>query len=309
MTKQYELKPRRTAEDWDAVEDENPLAKQMRTVQRRAEQVIRGYPPVCYLSGGAGLGKSFAILQAIRSTGATVIRAMPKNVRELEHFFERSNGTTPLIFEECDHLFNSTNSLNLLKIATDSAGPRSIEVYVAPKKRSESGSFKTIPLTAPTIIACNGDLSNDCVWPTACVPHIEALRSREQPLYIQGDHTARWEYATYLALRRRMLTKTETGIDVPLQVQNEAIQWFADTMWRQSEVSPRRLMKIVNVMMADHLEKKRVQRSGSVHDHRALGEDLEQFLLPQAGDLPLPPVVPAIFVSPKMPSSISRHAA
>jgi hypothetical protein len=307
MTTHYELKLRRTAADWDAVENENPLAKQMRTAQRRAEQVIQGDTRACYLSGGAGVGKSFAISQAIDNAGCNVIRAMPKNVRELERFFELSNGKTPLVFEECDHLFRSPNSLNLLKIATDSAGSQSIQVYV-PKVRGEEGGFKTIWLTPPIVFAFNGNLLNDKEWPKECLPHIDALRSREQPLYIHADRTAWWEYATYLALRKRMLTRTEVGRkDIPLSVKNNAIGWFAKTMWRQNEVSPRRLMKIANVFMADHAAKKRAHHSGRKHDHRALDEDLEQFLLPDSNDLPPPPEVPAIFVTPKVPVSPAEH--
>lgn len=308
MTIHYELKPRRAAADWDAVENENPLAKQMRTAQRRAEQVIQGDTRACYLSGGAGVGKSFAISQAIDNAGCNVIRAMPKNVRELEKFFELSNGRTPLVFEECDHLFRSPNSLNLLKIATDSAGSQSIEVYVAPKKRSQEGGFKMIRLTAPIVVALNGDLSNEKEWPKECLPHIEALWSREQPLYIRADRAAWWEYATYLALRKRMLTTTEVGRrDIPLNIQNQAIGWFANTMWRQNEVSPRRLVKIANVFMADHVAKRRAQNSGRKYDTRALEEDLDQFLLPEIDDLPQPPEVPAIFVTPKASVSPAEH--
>jgi len=310
MTKPYELKPRRTAEDWDAVSRENPIAIHMRRAQRRTDYVLQGYVRACYLSGGAGLGKSFAISQAIRDSGVKPIRMVPQNHHDLIHAFEMSGGDIPLVLEECDHVFRSPRCLNLLKLATDTAGAQTLVVRVPPRRKSEVASTKTIPLPRKIVFALNGNLLNQREWPVECRPHIAALLSREEPISIDGNRTERWEYATYLAVRKRMLTMTEDGKkDIPLRIQNAAINWFATNIWRLSEVSPRRLVKITDLMMIHHQTEQASQRSGCTYDPGALEEDLEQFLLPQAGDLPQPPEVPAIFISPRETSSISKRAA
>lgn len=147
----YALKTRTTEEDWQAVETENPLLKRIRTAQRRVEQVLDGYVRACYLTGGAGLGKTQTINAAVAERA--VIRALPRTYEDLLFWFEQSKGMIPLIFEECDHLFRSERCLKLLKMATDPNGPKVIRVRVPPQKKGEVSTHKTIPLTAPLIFA------------------------------------------------------------------------------------------------------------------------------------------------------------
>jgi hypothetical protein len=283
----YHLKTRMTAEEWDAVEDENPLAIQMRTACRKTELAIQGYGRAVYLSGGAGVGKSRAITEAIKTTGVNVIRLIPDDYRQV-------------IFEECDHMFRSPRTLNLLKMATDTAGAQEMKVYVAPKKKSEEGYFKSLRLTAPTVFALNGVLTDDSQWPKECVPHIHALLDREAPIHINADPEAWWEYATFLALRRGMLRKTEDERhEIPLKIQNAAIRWFAENAWAQTNLSPRRLVKIAGVMMADLAARQRSERYGHKYDPRALEEDLSQFLKRGYIEDRPAPFAPEIFYTPK----------
>lgn len=299
----YALRRRTTEADWDIVDEENPLARQMRTARRKTEAVIQGFARVAYLSGGAGVGKSHAISEAIQATGARVLRAVPDDYRQLIKLFDRSQGKVPLVLEECDHILRSLRSLNILKLATDSAGAQEMEVYVPPKKRSQEGTHKMIRLTAPICVALNGDLTNDKEWPRECIPHIRALRDREAPFNIQADAEAWWEYAVFLALRKGMLRKTEDRQhDIPLRIQNKAIQWFTENAWRQTNLSPRRLVKIAGVMMNDHTARIRSQRLKTTFDPRALAEDLEHFLKPHCDDERPAPFAPPIFYAPTLNS-------
>ncbi len=286
----YTLKTRITEGDWKAVATENPLSKRLATGQRRVQQVLDGFLYACYLSGDAGLGKTQTINVATASR--TVLRAVPRDYHDLLFWFEQSGGTTPLIFEECDHLFRSERCLNLLKIATDPNGPKAVRIRVPPRKKGEASTYKTIPLTAPIVFALNGDLSNTSHWPSKCIPHILALLSREQPVIINGDRIERWEYTVYLAVLHNLIRKTEDQKRfIPLKVQNDAIAWFTQNLWRLDEVSPRRLKKIARTMMLHHSANYRYGK-GALHD------DLGQFLVPLDGCAPPHPPVPTIFVTP-----------
>jgi len=286
----YSLKLRTTDEDWRAVETENPLSKRIRTAQRRVQQVLDGYVRACYLTGGAGLGKTQTINAAV--AGSAVIRALPRNYEDLLYWFERSRGVTPLIFEECDHLFRSERCLNLLKIATDSNGPKAIRIRVPPQKKGEPSTYKTIPLSAPLVFALNGDLNNHSYWPSTCITHILALASREHPITIDGDRAERWEYTISLAVLHSLIRRSEDQkAYLPLAVQKDAIEWFTMNLWRLDEVSPRRLKKIAQTMMLHHSAGYRYGRQG-------MDDDLDQFLVPSSeADLPHPPV-PSIFITP-----------
>ncbi len=308
----YELKIRSTAEDWDAVENENPIAKQMRTAKRKIGLTIQGLVRVSYCCGGTGFGKSRLITEAVHKNGGEVIRTIPDNYRDLLRAFENSGGRKPLVFEECDQLFRSVRCLNILKLATDTAGTQKIKVYTAPKRKTEDGYYRTVSLTAPVCFALNGNLSVDHEWPKECIPHIHALRSREAPLYISGAPEACWEYATYLAVRKGLLRQTEDKQQmVPVQVQNRAIQWFAQTAWQQTELSPRRLVKIAGVMMLDVAAQARAQRKGSKrqYDPHALGEDLAQFVFGEPVIDKPAPFAPTIFLPPRRaPDAITEAA-
>ncbi|MBF9234624.1 hypothetical protein [Microvirga alba] len=285
----YTLKTRTTEDDWKTVEAENPLSKRIGTAQRRVQQVLDGYVRACYLSGGAGLGKTQTINAAC--AGKTVIRAIPRDYHDLLFWFEQSRGKIPLIFEECDHLFRSERCLNLLKMATDPNGPKVIRIRVPPKK-GEVSTDKTIPLTAPLVFALNGDLNNYSHWPSACIAHILALASREHPITIDGDRAERWEYTISLAVLHNLLRKTEDRkAFIPLAVQNEAIAWFTENLWRLDEVSPRRLKKIAQTMMLHHSARYRYGMQG-------LQDDLDQFLVSSTLTGLMHPPVPTIFVTP-----------
>jgi hypothetical protein len=138
----YGLKVRTTEDEWDAVEDENSVARIMRMAQRNAQRAIQGYQRACYLCGASGAGKTFVLNKAIEGSGLKVIRTIPKDYYDLIHAFDFSQGKIPLVFEECDHLFRSPRCLNLLKIATDAAGAQSVRVRIPPKKRSEDSTWR-----------------------------------------------------------------------------------------------------------------------------------------------------------------------
>jgi hypothetical protein len=219
--------------------------------------------------------------------------------------FRTSAQDTPIVLEECDHLFASEGCLNVLKLATERHG-QSIQVYVGAKSARARGTWETVQLTAPVTFTLNNYLTDLAVWPKECRNHIQALCSREPPLTITADRAAQWEYAIYLATVEQMLRYTE-GPDQPnpLDIQNAAMRWFSENVWRLSEVSPRRLTKIMRTMMMHH-------RTGYRWGRGALKEELEQFLDVSLTDRRPVPTAPQILLGREMSapcgvSSFLRH--
>lgn len=279
-------KKRKTETDWDAVPTESPLAKQLGGAKRRVHVVLAGSRPVVFICGGAGIGKTKAILDILN--GRKSVRHLPSTRRDLEHCFEQSNGRTPIVLEECDNIFKSVPCLNLLKLATDPDGPRFVEVRVPPKKKGAASTTKRISLKAPLVVALNGDLTDESQWPKECRRHIQAMCSREQPILIYPSREQAWEYSCYLALRKEMLRRVN-GLDVSIALQNHAIRWFTEHLYSLKEVSPRSLCSVLKFFVENH----RLELGP-----HALADDLDTLLGPPTSN-GLPPRAPSLFVKPK----------
>jgi hypothetical protein len=296
----YHLKTRMTEADWDAVEDANPLAAKMRTAQRKIEAVLRGDQAAAYLCGGAGVGKTHIINATINATGITPIRISTDSYRDVIRAFEESRGRTPIIFEECDQMFRSERTLNILKLATDAAGARKMQVWVPPARKGEDGYFKTISCTNPLLFAMNGNINDINAFPRILQPHLQALIDREKPLVIDAAKEAWWEYSVFLALRRGLLRRSEDGQqDVPLKLQNAAIRWFSANAWNMVHPSPRTLKKIAGIFATNA---KMQDEQAHRYDARALADDLAEFLVePSARSTRTAPFAPDLFVTPRPP--------
>lgn len=231
------LKLRTTIEDWTAVETENEVAKAMQRAQRWTEQVCKGDLPVAYLCGGAGLGKTRSIKEGLKNSPFEPIFCNPINFEDIIRAFKTAAGKRPIIFEEADHVLNSVRMVNLLKIATDEDGPRV----------SENSRFGRVKMDAPVLLASNRDMNDGKAFPKEVRDHVGALRSRSEPLIIPSDPVQVWEYACYLAIVKGMLRTNQKGQGVSVATQNRALKWFTENMWRMDDVSPRRLIKIMQV--------------------------------------------------------------
>jgi hypothetical protein len=199
-------------------------------------------------------------------------------------------------------MFRSERTLNILKQATDAAGVRRLKVRVPPACKGEESYFKTVSLTAPLLFAMNGNIADISALPKNLQPHVQALIDREKPVVIDAAKEAWWEYSVFLALRRGLLRQSEDRRhDIPLNLQNAAIRWFSANAWNMAHPSPRTLKKIAGVFFAERAAKKRAEQ-GLPYDPRALGDDLEQFLV----DVPdrstrIAPFAPDLFVTPRPP--------
>ncbi len=195
-------------------------------------------------------------------------------------------------------MFRSERTLNILKLATDAAGARKMQVWVPSAHKGEDGYFNTVSLTSPLLFAMNGNISDVAAFSANLRPHLQALIDREKPVVIDAAKEAWWEYSVFLALRRGLLRKTEDRRhDISLKLQNTAIRWFSANAWNVVHPSPRTLKKIAGIFLAD--AKLQVEQAHR-YDNRALGDDLEEFLVEAfARSMRTPPFAPNLLVTPR----------
>lgn len=273
------LTDRTSLEDWQAVAADNPIACDLNRATSWVEQVCQGSRTVAYICGAAGVGKTHAIgrgLQIAKSRGLEPVYCNPATYREMVEAYAEAGGKRPVVFEEADQIFGTERMLNILKIATDEAGPR---VY------GQNGK-KPVKLDAPTLVATNQNLNDDALFAPKLRTHIHAVRSRNVPLVISTEPLLLWEYSCYLAIAKDLIRHNNRGQGISVHIQNMALEWFTQNLWRLDEVSPRRLRGIA---LGIDRYWERAQGAWGPGGEAAWRADLQAFLRHPAQSRSVPP--------------------
>lgn len=255
---------RLTAQCWERVAVENPVARQMALARFALGDLgPRGVGlRAVYICGPAGVGKTHSIAcqeAAWRSRGLSPIRFRPSNIHELLDQFENANGRHPLIMEEADIIFRSKPMFEILKQATDPETPDFIHRMKRVSK-SEKASV-AVSLNVPVVVSTNMDLTGDTGWRKELLADRDALFNRSQPVVVPDDPEALWEWSVYLALTSNLtlqatIRNPNGGNAIvqsnPLEVQARAIDWFTDNLNRLTVISPRTLKAIAQTMGRAH---------------------------------------------------------
>lgn len=236
--------------DWQAVPQTNQLCRDVEDAARKIGYVLdsaKSAEIVAYVCGQAGLGKSHAIRTALTERGLTGCFRAVSSYRDLIKAFEDAHRLRqPLILEESDQVLWSERQANVLKEATDAAGPRRLTFET--REKDEDGKLvkvtKTVHLTAPLIVTSNKDMRDLSSFDRTMRPHVAALASRSAPIFLGADRITQWEYACYLAICHRMLHKPDEKTSVPLGVQDAALRWFTTNLNRLPDASPRTLKHV-----------------------------------------------------------------
>lgn len=243
------LANRSTLKDWESVPKTNELCKAFKLAVRKIGYVLDAEKTArvaAYLCGPPGLGKSYAVDAALKAKGVEGYRPSIRDYRALIRAFEYGvKNRMPLVLEEADHLLRSERQAEVLKIATDAAGPR---WTVVEERKKLGGQWIThcrgVSLATPLIVTSNQDWRDLSSVDKDMRSHVEAIQSRSDPIYLTGNLVARWEYSCYLAIVKRMLWKGLGQKSIPPSVQNLALEWFTINANRLREVSPRTLRDI-----------------------------------------------------------------
>ncbi len=238
------------------VDDRNKIARQLRIAKADVEEVLNGTRGAAYIMGGAGVGKSKVIADALKGYPHKALRFEPATTNDLYQAFYDAHGRRPIVLEDGgDFIWRSRKAKELLRNATDLAGPRATQ-FKPPKHKEPT----TISLKAPLIVSSNATPQG-----MGLDAHTTALFNRAQPTVIDTDRDEMVEWALYLGAARGMLETSEDGrASYSAHTGAKAMEWFWQNQNRLDHPSPRTLRKIAHLF---HL------RSGALLD-----DSLNQFV-------------------------------
>ena len=262
------LKQRLPREEWLAVPRENGIARQMAAIGRRSDKISSGLGVPCLImAGDNGIGKSHTILQ---NTGPDAIRLSPKDYRDVAAAIDASGGTRPVILEEASWMFTSLRAINILKKATDRAGPAFELKRIPPEEPGLPPTWVKTYVKCPLFISVKTDLAE---WEAEARykmvrGDLRALFERVRPDVIHATPAEKMEYALYLALCHGMLDRVrgEVHARISLDVQNRAIQFFVENADHLRDHSPRTLTQIAEHLFDNRRHERVVTKRGRPFD-------------------------------------------
>lgn len=151
------------------------------------------------ISGPAGLGKSFAVEQAIRNydpTGHRTIIAKgfvrPTGLYLLLH--EYRNPGNVIVLDDADSIFSDPDALNILKAACDTTKKREISWRAETKMVDADGEpiERTFEFRGTVIFITNKDFDDEIARGGRSAEHFEALVSRSH--YVDCDMHSQRDY-------------------------------------------------------------------------------------------------------------------
>ncbi|CAO4151943.1 hypothetical protein [Methylorubrum extorquens] len=217
----------------------NLVYKHMRVLEEVAEQVMIGTRRSAVVCGPTGIGKNYVFEAAFRRHGLRWNPERPMSeVALIEAIEERSGKEDINVFDESDHMLRHLRMLNVLKIATDS---KASEVILSYRVRNPKLRIDPFPVKSGFIFLMNTNLHDrNLLEDKRLDEHIKAFNSRCSPFVMTFSHNDIYEYTAYLVASERMLMKDGFSRDVTEQ----ALAYFAETMHRVRDVSPRRIRNI-----------------------------------------------------------------
>ncbi|WP_066592578.1 hypothetical protein [Sphingomonas pruni] len=228
--------------DWKHIENTNTVARQLRAMTLRSDEVAAGHKRAAFLFGPPGVGKSMTVREALmhfKLRGHDPVECHPANYQELLLAFAEADGVRPVVLEEADVVWRSERMMNILKIATDKDRVLSQRVY------------QGVNIAAPIFLTTNIDLSNLADASSAFKKHGPALFRRVSPRGVQASTEELWEYSIVVALHYGLLDHAETEIwgvmrkqPRPLETRARALKWFSEQRENLLSVSPGTLKEV-----------------------------------------------------------------
>ena len=195
------------------------------------------------VSGNAGLGKSYSIVQAFKKSDSRhkIIKGFITPRQLFETLWNYKKEGDVLIFDDCDSIFENETSLNLLKAATDTSEERTIDWMTSKDAFSADGS--EIPsgfvFEGAIIFITNKDFNKEIEKGTKLSVHFEALRSRSHYLGL-GMYTNREKI-----VRIKQIVQASDEDEL---VKEEIINFIVDNQNKMTELSLRVVNKITDLI-------------------------------------------------------------
>ena len=211
-----------------ALEAENPVAKAIKTFRMFAEDWARGREHGLIVSGSSGTGKTTIIEAVCRKHGLVTHPVNPHTYRDLLTGYEHARiKDAVVVLEDADHPLTTKRGLEvMLKAGED---------------RPERRWYNEVDVGVRWVVTTNLDCSNLSAWNGPLKSKARALFSRHPPFVIPHDRRDLWEYAVCGALLHNCIDtvvaddESQRPMDVPLEVQNAALEFFTHNLWNFDE--------------------------------------------------------------------------
>lgn len=214
------------------------------------DAAIRGKCRSMIVSGSAGIGKSFTVMQAIRVLPEERVTTISGKITPVglfralwKHRFENH----VIIFDDVDSVFDNETSLNILKAACDSTDERYISWESNKNQIDENG--EEIPFTfefnGSVVFLTNKNLKELSLKDNAMAPHFSALMSRSH--YIDLSINTVREYMLRI---KWVVYNTSMMEDYEVRTRDEVMQFIEMNQSQMNELSLRIVKKIAETTEA-----------------------------------------------------------
>ncbi len=203
------------------------------------------------VSGPAGLGKSFAIEQAIRNydpTGQRTIIAKgfvrPTGLYLLLHEY-RQPGCV-IVLDDCDSIFSDQDALNILKAACDTTKKREISWRAETKMVDANGDAidRMFEFKGTIIFITNKDFDAEIARGGRSAEHFEALVSRSH--YVDCDMHSQRDYIVRIKQVVAMgMLRTQRGLEP--YAEQIIVDFIIDNADKLRELTLRMALKLADV--------------------------------------------------------------
>lgn len=165
------------------------ISRQFDTLRTLAERCAVGDITSLIVSGPGGFGKSHPIrtvVQAARERGQPVasITGSISPVSLYKTLYDLREGGL-LVLDDCDSVFDSTESLNILKAALDSSAVRTVSWVKESNALKQDGIPTTFDVRCAVVMISNIDFDAEIAKGNKRAPHLEAVMSRSLYLPIE----------------------------------------------------------------------------------------------------------------------------
>lgn len=229
------------------------LATRFSAMETMTDATARGKNRALIISGPAGLGKSYGVMQILdalerdKNLAPVHIRGFIRPTGLYKILYENRSSKSVIVFDDSDSLFGDDICLNMLKTACDMTEKRVLH-WLA-ETRMEDGEGERLPrefdFNGSIIFITNYDFDDMIARGSKLAPHFEAMISRSH--YLDLSMKTRLDYL----VRIRQVVKDKGMLKregFTLVQEEEILGYIAENQTKLRELSLRMVLKLANLM-------------------------------------------------------------
>lgn len=214
------------------------------------EATAFGHNRSLIISGPAGLGKSFGVMQMLERAEAKkmvpiIVKGYVRPTGLYKLFYENRFKKSIIVFDDADSIFADDVALNLLKAACDSTEKRRLSWLAETRMEDEDGERlpRSFEFEGSVIFITNYDFDDMISRGSKLAPHFEALISRSHYLDLamktKRDYFMRIKQVVAQGMLDEMLDKKQQSV---------LVNFIENNMDKLRELSLRMVIKLAGLM-------------------------------------------------------------